>query len=180
MAAAASERARNTNSVHVPKGKEAEPVDEQPAGETVREWSERWVASREAQGLTSVSSDRSRLRTHVLPALGDLEMAKVTREPIEELVEQLDLGVREGEFSWHTAGLVWALVSKMFDDAAHSKTRMLRVSVKCFLDYRPGWSVRSTSRPRIVERSNSVLMRIAKSSAYPWWAMKDLNLQPMD
>ncbi len=25
-----------------------------------------------------------------------------------------------------------------------------------------------------------VLMRIKRSSTYPWWAMKDLNLQPMD
>jgi integrase len=141
MAAAAAERARKTNSVHIPKGQEAEATEEQPAGETVQEWSERWVASREAQGLTSVSSDRSRLRTHVLPALGDLELAKVTRQHIEELVEQLDLGVREGEFSWHTARLVWALVSKMFDDAAFSKTRALRVR-----DDNPAAGVRGPDR----------------------------------
>ncbi len=101
--------------------------------ETVREWSKRWLASRDA--LASVGDDLSRLNNHILDAkvrkrrvaFGDLAMPDVRRDDIEDIVSALDLRVRAGEISWKTAKLVWSNLSKMFDDATNAKDRALRV-----------------------------------------------------
>jgi integrase len=54
-------------------------------------------------------------------------MREVTRAEIEGLVEALDRKVRQGELGWKTAGNLWGLVTKLFDDARRSKRRDLRV-----------------------------------------------------
>ena len=95
--------------------------------ETVAQWSERWVASREEKGYTSACDDRGRLSAHILPAIGSVFMREVTRAHLEDLVEKLDARVRRGECSWKTAWNVWGVVTKMFSDACRSKTRALRV-----------------------------------------------------
>lgn len=96
-------------------------------GETVEQWSERWLRERRARGLTSVGADESRLRVHILPRIGALPMTEVTRDDLENIVDALDAIVSEEEMSWRTAEHIWHNVSKMFDDAARSKNRSLRV-----------------------------------------------------
>jgi integrase len=96
------------------------------ATETVRKWSERWIKSREERGNTTTRDDASRLEHHVFPTLGDRPIAIVTRDDVETVVEKLDGKVRAGELSWHTAWNVWAVVSRMFRDAANAKQRDLR------------------------------------------------------
>ncbi len=96
-------------------------------GETVEQYSARWLAAREARGLTSVGDDQSRLRTHVFEALGKLEVRAVVRRDIERLVEALDAKIMRCEISWKTATNVWLVVSKLFADACGSKQLALRV-----------------------------------------------------
>lgn len=98
-----------------------------PAGETLAAWSERWCDAREERGLTSVKDDRGRLRKWVLPHLGPRPMVEIKRLDLEHLVEELDAVVRAELLSWRTARNVWAVVSKMFDDACRSKVLALRV-----------------------------------------------------
>jgi integrase len=95
--------------------------------ETVREWHARWVASRVAKGNTSTRDDKSRYETHADALIGDKPVAAVTRDDVEGIVESLDAKVRAGTLSWHTAWNAWAVVAKMFRDAAMAKQRDLRV-----------------------------------------------------
>ncbi len=95
--------------------------------ETVRDWQSRWLVSRVAKGHTSTRDDKSRYETHVDSLIGSKPIASVTRVDVEAVVEKLDGKVRAGEMSWHTAWNVWAVVSKMFRDAANAKQRDLRV-----------------------------------------------------
>ncbi len=99
------------------------------AGENGEPWArtERWLASREARGNTTTRDDASRLEHHVLPTIGDHAMAAVTRDDVEAIVESLDGKVRADALSWHTWWNVWAVVSRMFRDAANAKQRDLRV-----------------------------------------------------
>jgi integrase len=94
--------------------------------ETVAEWCERWMVTREAKGL-SVSHDESRLRTHVLPMIGSLPIRTVSRHDLEKLVAHLDGLVAAEEISWKTATNVWGIASKLFADAHRSKIPDLRV-----------------------------------------------------
>jgi len=95
--------------------------------ETLGAWSERWLEWREHKGIESVRDDRSRLRTHVLPVLGQLQVRAITGGQLEDVRDRLDAKVRGGEISWKTAQNVWAIVHAAFRDAAQSKNRALRV-----------------------------------------------------
>jgi len=95
--------------------------DQHPPWRTARacEWTSltRWLTARRGRGLRSVATDGHRLTAHVLPRLGALPMAKVTRTELEEFVEYLDGRVRAKAkpISWKMAVHVWGLVTKMFD-----------------------------------------------------------------
>jgi integrase len=93
----------------------------------VRDYARRWFAEREARGLSSVPSDRSRFRTHVEPRLGTKTMAAVTKRDVEEFVDALDEKVRAGSMSPKNAINVWGLVTKLFDDAHRGKPRSFQV-----------------------------------------------------
>jgi len=107
------------------KAKQSDPRN----GETVKLWSDRWIAARRVRGLRSVATDEARLSTHILPRIGVMPIAKVTRANLEQLVEHLDGKVRAPikPISWRTASHIWGLVSKMFADACGAKQRDLRV-----------------------------------------------------
>ena len=100
--------------------------------ETVREWVTRWIADRELRGIASHKHDHGRLRKHVFSIIGHLDVAKVGRDDVERVVEDLDRKVRlpadhDDHLAWKTASNVWVLITKMFDDAVKSKRRDLRV-----------------------------------------------------
>ena len=102
-------------------------TEDTEARETVAAYVERWLAERDARELSSVRDDRGRLAVHVLPLLGPKPIAAVSRSDIEDLVEALDLKVRDGDIAWLTAGHIWRTVSKLFSDAQSAKVRALRV-----------------------------------------------------
>jgi len=99
---------------------------------TVNEYAAAWLNDRERRKLTTVSDDRGRLDLHVLPHIGTIPIAAVTRDDLKRLVATLDEKVRtaaeKGErFSWKTAVHVWGNVTKMFSDAVKSKNPELCV-----------------------------------------------------
>lgn len=96
------------------------------SGKTVAAYAKLWITSREGR-LTSVRDDRSRLRDHVLPLVGDLDVAAFTRDDVERVVESLDAKIVAGSLNWKTARNVWATFTKLCDDAANAKRRDLRV-----------------------------------------------------
>ena len=95
--------------------------------ETVREYAERWLEERERRGLRAVSSDRQRMRTHIVPLVGDLPIRAITAKDCRTLVAALDAKVRAGELAWRTAQRVWGVLSKMMGDSCGSKVEALRV-----------------------------------------------------
>ena len=108
------------------------------AGETVADWTDRWLKDRRARGLSSVDTDGGRLRRHVLPLLARKAMASVTRADIEDVRDALDAKVTAAlevaklsgarpRFNWKTAINAWGLITRMFRDASASKNRDLRV-----------------------------------------------------
>jgi len=100
-------------------------------GETMTRYAERWCDWRAARGLECVAGDRTRLARHVLPSLGSLELARVTRDDLKRLVAVLDEKVKRGftvdpdgkrkPFGWKSASNVWATVRALFRDAQRAK-----------------------------------------------------------
>jgi len=113
--------ARLRNNAGAARPKEAGP-------ETVDAYFLRWVAERERKGLRTTKSDRQRYGKDVAPMIGHLPVKAVTRRDLEGLVERLDALTRERpRFCGKTARNIWGLASKLFKDAASSKTLGLRV-----------------------------------------------------
>ncbi len=130
-AAHQTERARELGVVSTPKKRKGEPAPEQPPGETFDAYAVRWFADREARGLSSLSTDRSRIRVHVSPTLGDKPMAEIEAADLRAVCRHLDETARtDPGFSWRTAVKVWGLVTKLFNDACESKLEALRVLQK--------------------------------------------------
>ena len=111
------------------------------AGESVEEYTERWIADRRRAGLANVDLDEANLGKYLAPPLGPRSMRSVTRADLERLVEGLDDKVRARELGWKTAANVWGLIRKLFNDAATSKRASLRV-----LDASPARDVAGTDR----------------------------------
>lgn len=102
-------------------------VDPPSEGETFDDYVERWFADRERRGLTSIKTDRGRIRNHVSPIIGPKPVAKIDADDLRDVVEALDRKVEGGEFRSATAVKTWGLVTKLFADAHKSKVRALRV-----------------------------------------------------
>jgi integrase len=114
VAGLVSKRARETGAV--PLG----------SGETVNEWSERWIAWRKAKGVRSAGENRWQL-ARGLTLIGTKAMAEVSRGDLERVVALLDTKAREGEITPKTAQNEWGTVRRMFRDASASKELALRV-----------------------------------------------------
>lgn len=97
------------------------------ASATVSTWFDAWIDHRIASGHTSTDDDRGRWTKWIAPRLERKLMRAVTRGDLEDLVYELDRHVQAGDLSWKTARNVWGIATKMFDDAATSKNRALRV-----------------------------------------------------
>lgn len=96
----------------------------EPDPNCVEKWLGRWLERREADGLRSVDTDKSRIK-HINEVIGGLPMNRVGRSDIERLVASLDKKIADG-MSWKTARNVWVLLTKAFDDAISSKDTTLR------------------------------------------------------
>jgi integrase len=110
------------------------------AAETVSDYAKRWLESREGR-VNSIRDDRSRLRDHVLPLVGDFAVATLTRDDVENVRDALDGKITSGALNWKTVRNAWATFTKMCDDMANAKRRELRVRVD-----NPAFGVRAPDR----------------------------------
>jgi integrase len=94
--------------------------------ETVAEYAGRWLDDRDGR-VNSIRDDRSRMRDHVLPVLGPLDVLTFGRDDVESLRDALDRKIVAGELSWKTAANVWTLLTGMCADTANAKKREFRV-----------------------------------------------------
>ncbi len=125
------ERAKRVVKIMVARAKTLGLVPDD-CGLTCNEWCDTWLEDREMRGIATVGHDKGRLKNHVLPFFGTHSMAHITRDQIEEVVEDLDRKIRADEddddhLAWKTAQNVWTVVTTMFDDAMSAKRRDLRV-----------------------------------------------------
>ena len=101
-------------------------------GLTVAEYAEAWIADREKRQGLDTRNDEARMRDHILPIVGHLEIRKVTSADLRRLVADLDrksslTDRAKGRLSWKTARNVWTLATTMFRNATSSKIEALRV-----------------------------------------------------
>ncbi len=110
-------------------------VDDEPdeEGETLEAWGDRWWDARKAKGIL-VEAETPRWQKWILSApvrkgrrLGELPIAAITREDVEDVVSFLDDAVRAEKLSWKTARNAYALLTKALKDAKADKNRALRV-----------------------------------------------------
>ena len=100
-------------------------------GDSVTAYAKRWCKWRETRGLGCVGDDRIVLARHVLPWVGHLAIASVTRDDLKRLVAALDAKARSGfsvesdgkrrAFGWKTAVNAWSTVRALFRDACGAK-----------------------------------------------------------
>jgi len=94
--------------------------------ETVSDYAERWLAERVGR-INSIRDDRSRMKHHILPTLGTLDVGSFTRDDVERLRDELDRKILDRELAWKTVASVWALVTSMCSDMVTAKKRQFRV-----------------------------------------------------
>ena len=83
-------------------------------------FAEQWMLSRKAQGKpeSSMRTDERRLRLHVLPAMGNRPLQRITRREWEAFLDSLTV---KGGLMPATRNRVQALVSKMYNDAVRQE-----------------------------------------------------------
>jgi hypothetical protein len=97
-----------------------------PPGETVSDYASRWLEEREGR-VASVRDNAGHLKNHILPVIGAIPMARVTRHDVESVVADLDAKVRAGKLSTKSAINLWGTCSKLFDDATNAKPATVRI-----------------------------------------------------
>ena len=79
---------------------------------TLERYARRWVASRKALGLADWKNDDARLKNHVLPALGKLQLTEVRPRHLAELFQAM-----RGKRAPKTVRHVYSAVTALFRDA---------------------------------------------------------------
>lgn len=118
-----------------------------PSTETAREWSKRWLDHKRDKGQSSVDAPKSHLENYILPVIGDVAMASVSKRDLERIVQNLDAKICAGEIRWKYALNIWGTVTKAFDDAHRAKVLDLRVR-----DDNPARDVRGPDRGVATEK----------------------------
>jgi hypothetical protein len=133
----------------------------------------------ESGGTVQRGHGPGRIAKHVTPLLGAKSIGDVSRDDLRGLVEHLDDTVRAGELHWNTAGKVWGLVTKLFDDACRGKVAALRVR-----DDNPARDVRGPDEGEPTAKQwlypvgrRRVTSEPRKSSARPW-VIRSLRCPP--
>ena len=62
---------------------------DKPGETTVKAFSKKWMERRWVRGLADAPNDQARLRDHILPAIGDLELTEVRPRHLIEMVDRL-------------------------------------------------------------------------------------------
>lgn len=105
-------------------------AEEQRKAVTVRAWSELWIESVEKAGASpgTVSTYRSVLRSHIVPALGELRLVDVLPDQIMAMLDAIETdGARD---------LAFRVVRSMFNAAAKAKAGTLEISPMVEVDFK--------------------------------------------
>jgi integrase len=94
---------------------------------TLDAWGALWFQARAEGGKKSTRPDESKWNTWVVPRLGKLAMATITRTELEAWVEWIDRQVRAQRLAWKTAQLAWGLITSAMQTASAGKVKALRV-----------------------------------------------------
>jgi integrase len=87
---------------------------------TVRRHAEEWLLKRATQGVLSVNVESTLMRTHVLPAIGEMALADVRRHHLVDLVSKLNahVSVKTGKtLAPRTVHSIYSALRLMFVDA---------------------------------------------------------------
>lgn len=108
---------------------------------TLERFAARWVEERRGRGIATVADDEARLKKHVLPVLGAMEIDEVRPRHVRELVSAL----RRGSLAPRTVSNVYGALRAMFSDAvadevlSSSPVALKRQEVPSRIDKDPRW-----------------------------------------
>lgn len=88
--------------------------DKKSGSMTLAAYAAQWIEQRKRRGVRSVHDDETRLRLHVLPALGKRRIDSIARKDIRELVERLRT---TGTLAPKTVRNVYGVTRTLFRDA---------------------------------------------------------------
>jgi integrase len=84
---------------------------------TVREWAEQWFKDRESK-VKSMKDDRSRIRKHILPRVGSIELRRLRKADLQAVFDELRKAHEAtGKPASGTIKSILAAVKVMFNDA---------------------------------------------------------------
>jgi integrase len=85
----------------------------------IREFAEKWLKQRRDLGIHSIADDDSRMRRHILPVLGELDLDEVTSRHVRAFVMELRTKeIRKDEkLAPRTVRNIYGLLVTMFHDA---------------------------------------------------------------
>jgi integrase len=85
----------------------------------LREFAEKWLKERRALGVRSIADDESRMKRHILPRLGDLDLDQIQSRHVREFVIALRTKTtsKKEKLAPRTIRNVYGLISTMFRDA---------------------------------------------------------------
>lgn len=89
-------------------------ADEPNAPLTVSAYARRWIERRRARGIADVENDRARLRDHIEPHIGAMEIARVRASHI---VEMVDAWRAAGQMAPKTVHNCYSVCKALFRDA---------------------------------------------------------------
>jgi len=99
---------------------------------TVTQYAARWVVTRQAEGVLTWRDYEARLRDHVLPVIGEMELAKVRRADVKALVAGIVAG---GKLSPRSVIHVYDALRSMYSRAVEDE---IVVATPCTLKVRRG------------------------------------------
>lgn len=95
-------------------------------GESLNAWAKRWTKSRHGR-IKGAERDHGRYIQWVAPTLGKRPVVAITRQDIEAWIEHIESAVTAQSLRATTAWRVWSVLRSMMRDAAHARSRALRV-----------------------------------------------------
>ncbi len=83
---------------------------------TVSEWAERWFIARETK-IKSIKDDRSRIRTHILPRIGAVELRRLRKADVQAVFDELRAEYERKALASGTIRSIYSATKVMFMDA---------------------------------------------------------------
>jgi integrase len=82
--------------------------------QTIRSYSRKWLAERQARGIATVRNEEGRIRNHVLPRIGSMRLDEVRPLTIRNLIRDLR---KAGELAPRSIHHIYGVLHVMFRDA---------------------------------------------------------------